>query len=121
MASGVCIRCGGIPLVTKQHCEPCRERHNAATLRRYKVLKDEVFAAYGGYICACCGEDIPAFLSIDHIHEDGADHRRRIGTDLYRWLIKHEFPEGFQVLCMNCQWGKRKHGVCPHQAVSPLA
>lgn len=108
----------GAPLVTKGHCGPCREQHNAATLRRYEVLKDEVFTAYGGYTCACCRETIPAFLSIDHINDDGADHRRSIGSDLYRWLIKHNFPEGFQVLCMNCQWGKRKHGVCPHQADS---
>jgi hypothetical protein len=29
---------------------------------------------------------------------------------------KHGYPEGFQVLCMNCNWGRyRNGGVCPHE------
>jgi len=59
------------------------------------------------------------FLSIDHINNDGHKHRRenniRTGEQMYRWLAKNNFPPGFQVLCMNCQWGKRNNnGVCPH-------
>src|ERR1039458_4628209 len=29
------------------------------------------FAAYGGYECKCCGETEKAFLTIDHINNDG--------------------------------------------------
>ena len=47
-------------------------------------------------------------LSIDHINSDGASHRKEVGNGMYRWLLKNNFPEGFQVLCMNCQFIKRE-------------
>jgi hypothetical protein len=75
---------------------------------------------YGGK-CACCGEgrDL-SFLSIDHINNDGAKFRKENptianGTHLYRWIEKVGFPKDLQVYCFSCQWGKRIHGVCPHQ------
>lgn len=83
-------------------------------------VRDEVYQAYGGYRCNCCGVDERAFLSIDHVNNDGAHHRRLhghvTGEQMHRWLLRNGFPPGFQVLCMNCQWGKRNNnGVCPHQ------
>jgi hypothetical protein len=86
-------------------------------------VKDAVFGAYGGYVCACCGETEPLFMSIDHINNDGAKWRKETlgsrmatGWQTYRWLFKNSFPEGYQVLCMNCNFGKRMNGgVCPHQ------
>lgn len=87
-------------------------------------LRDETFAAYGGYVCACCGETAPKFLTIDHINNDGAKFRRETlgnrwlgGYHTYRWLKANGFPQGdLQVLCMNCQQGKKLNGgVCPHQ------
>lgn len=93
---------------------------NADNRRRRDEVRDMVYQAYGGYVCACCGETERSFLSIDHVHNDGAEHKRkfnlRTGEQMYRWLIRHNFPPGFQILCMNCQWGKRNNnGVCPHQ------
>jgi hypothetical protein len=83
------------------------------------TLRDEVYAAYGGYVCACCGVTEPSFLSIDHVYNDGAEHRReenlKTTQQLMAWLRREGFPEGFQILCMNCQWGKRTHGICPHK------
>jgi hypothetical protein len=29
------------------------------------------------------------------------------GYGFYTWLKKNGFPEGLQVLCMNCNWVKR--------------
>lgn len=84
-------------------------------------LKQQVYGHYGA-ICVCCEETTPEFLSLDHINNDGAAHRRQIGRGrevIYRWIIKHNFPPSFQVLCMNCQWGKRRLGVCPHQKDVP--
>lgn len=47
-------------------------------------------------------------LSIDHINGDGRYHVKTFGRGhLYRWLKKNNYPKGFQVLCMNCQWIKR--------------
>ena len=98
-----------------------RAAEAAKTKRNQDRRRDEVFAAYGGYKCVCCGEAERLFLSIDHIHNDGAAMRKAKlysgnGTGFYLWLRKNGFPSGFQVLCMNCQVGKHKNGgVCPHQ------
>lgn len=100
-----------------------KDKQNAYNAAKNKRIKDAVFAAYGGYRCACCGETEPLFLTIDHVNNDGAAWRRRnlwsstsAGSQTYRWLMNHGFPTGHQVLCMNCNWGKRmNHGVCPHQ------
>lgn len=88
--------------------------------RKYRMkIKSQCFTHYGGNPpkCACCGESQYEFLSIDHINNDGAKQRRELnGMNIYLWLIKHDFPEGYQVLCMNCQFGKRiNDGVCPHE------
>lgn len=85
-------------------------------------LKDEVFEAYGGYKCACCGEPIREFLTIDHVNGDGAAHRRKIGSAaIYRWLKREGFPDGYQVLCMNCNWAKGVFGACPHERTNGRA
>ena len=81
-----------------------------------------VLQFYGGNPpkCACCGEIIYEFLTIDHMNNDGAKHRREIGTDgnrggrIYNWLIRNKFPKGFQVLCWNCNCAKGLYGECPH-------
>lgn len=30
------------------------------------------------------------------------------------WLIHNRFPEGFRVLCFNCNNSLGMHGYCPH-------
>jgi hypothetical protein len=76
--------------------------------------KIQVFQYYcGGDIkCAKCPYDDIRALSIDHINGDGKDHfdekgRKLSGEKLYRWLKRNNFPIGFQILCMNCQFIKR--------------
>lgn len=76
-------------------------------------LKIQTFLAYsenGQICCLACGfPDIRA-LSIDHIDGGGNLHRSEIGgggLNTYRWLKKNNFPPGFQVLCMNCQFIKK--------------
>lgn len=102
------------------------ERHKQCNRDNERRIKDAVFAAYGGYKCACCPEttkQFKEFLTIDHIDNDGAKHRKEIasgkncgGKKTYAWLYKNNFPKGFQVLCMSCNFGKaRNGGVCPHK------
>jgi hypothetical protein len=97
-----------------------RERALAAQRTSNRKLKDAAYRAYGGYRCQCCGETEEAFLSLDHVNNDGAEHRRQ--TDrrkLYKWLAKNGYQKSFQVLCMNCNFGKaRNGGICPHQSSS---
>jgi len=81
--------------------------------RYYKKICKTVFAHYG-YRCNCCGETEPLFLEIDHVN--GYKSGPRAGLPLYQWLISNNYPEGFQILCSNCNQGKRRnHNVCPHE------
>lgn len=75
------------------------------------VRKLQVLCHYSDNKCACviCGEDDMTCLSLDHIDGGGGEHRRRIGSHFYAWLIKQGYPEGYQTLCMNCQFKKRAH------------
>ena len=82
--------------------------------RRYKTA---AYEAYGGFICACCSETMVQFLSIDHVNNDGGNHRKGVPRrNLYKWLKANNYPPGFQILCMNCNFGKaRNGGICPHK------
>jgi Zn finger protein HypA/HybF involved in hydrogenase expression len=126
-AKGRCWQCGG-ELDDEQYtrCGKCLAYNRRVHSIHGADLKKQVFAAYGGYRCACCGETEPLFLCIDHINNDGAEHRRQLGVgrrggnDTYHWLKKQGFPPGFQVLCHNCNIGKHLNkGVCPHASSSP--
>jgi len=93
-------------------CRHCREMKRKAR----EKLRDEVYAAYGGYRCKFCDETRIEALQIDHVADDGADHRRRIGRGgqaLYSWLKRHNYPSGFQVLCASCNTVKRICGFVP--------
>lgn len=66
--------------------------------------------------CPGCQENHLEFLTIDHIHGGGGKHRASIpGNNLYRWLARNNFPEGFRVLCWNCNASRGKYGYCPHE------
>lgn len=73
--------------------------------RYYRKLKTTAIQAYGGK-CVNCGEKNLEFLQIDHIHGNGNKHRRSIAKSIYVWLKHNNFPNGFQVLCANCNWIK---------------
>jgi hypothetical protein len=95
----------------------------------YRNFMDRVAALehYGGFVCACCGETRHPFLSLDHVEGGGGSERMRIfgkkyqgGHHFYRWLRLSGYPKGYQVLCMNCQVGKRDNcGICPHKQPAP--
>lgn len=78
--------------------------------------KVQTFNAYGGPICNCCGETNMECLTIDHLDNKGGQHRKELnGTPIYRWLVQNNFPPGYQVLCMNCNFTKRFYGMCWHK------
>lgn len=71
---------------------------------------------YGG-CCKCCGEDIPEFLTVDHVNGDGAAHRKACGKGrkIYADLKQRGFPQdGFRLLCFNCNIALGFYGYCPH-------
>ena len=87
---------------------------------RRKLLKLEIIAHYGGK-CSCpgCNESIIEFLSLDHINNDGAEERQRIGVSgsgFYNWVKKNKFPDNLRLLCHNCNLGREINGgICPHE------
>lgn len=93
--------------------------HNAYTRQKDREQKHEVLLHYssGSFpVCACCKETHEEFLSIDHIAGNGNKHRKEdpSAVKIYRWLKNHNFPEGFRVLCMNCNHSLGHFGYCPH-------
>ena len=91
-----------------------RQYRNAARSRE-KLLR-EVLEHYGS-ACACCGEDNPRFLTVDHC--DGTTEPKLTGHRLRAWMRQHGFPPGFQILCWNCNCGRAFNGgVCPHEAAA---
>ena len=109
-----------LPLPENMRGKPLRDRYNYAKRRarsRRRVIVLEHYSG-GAALCACCGEKEEVFLTIDHMDNDGATHKKNNGlrgsVDLYRWIIQNDFPKNFQVLCMNCNWAKFKVGKCPH-------
>ena len=91
-----------------------REERRKSVNRNRKRRRLEALVHYGKGKLACvkCGfEDVRA-LTIDHINNDGAEHRKKIsGRNLPdgrigMWLRARDYPEGYQTLCMNCQFIK---------------
>lgn len=110
---GLCTYCGNKARDGATRCEECSKKMSEDKKR----IRKEVMEAYGGPVCACCGETIERFLTIDHINNDGAEHRRAIRRNsINKWLVENNFPAGYQVLCFNCNMGKQLNGgVCPHK------
>lgn len=88
---------------------------------RFKI-KAEMVAAYGGK-CVCCGETRFEFLTINHKHGGGRQHRLSLkgnarvgGVNFYFWLRKQGWPqEDYDLHCFNCNCAKGFLGYCPHE------
>jgi len=76
-------------------------------------VKRLVINQYGGQ-CQFCGETNIDVLTIDHVNGGGRRHLRSIGrkagSSFYRWLRDNGFPNGFRVLCFNCNCGEMVGG-----------
>lgn len=127
-ALGMCVTCGNFPAVKNRvSCETCLDKHRKSGINskprrhiRDYGITTECYMHYGGARCVCCGEDERMFLSLDHINNDGHIDRKNGlhgGARMYQKLKDMGWPEGYQVLCMNCNTGKyRNGGICPHKS-----
>jgi hypothetical protein len=102
------------PSNVRNECKLCRNTKSATSREELRL---EVLEAYGNQ-CVCCEEKEKVFLAIDHVNDDGHEHRRKLGSRssnaTFRWLKKNAYPPTFQILCFNCNEAK-KYGVCPHK------
>jgi len=110
-----------IKIIRKNYYNKNKKHLNMYNIKTSLRLKMKVFNHYTNFNikCNCCGENMIEFLSIDHVNNDGAEHRKKVhsGSSLYYWLINNNYPSGYQILCMNCNFakGKDKDHICPHR------
>lgn len=74
---------------------------------QYSEIRTKVIEHYskGKNCCARCGIGDMRVLDLDHINNDGAEQRKKVSSVTY-WVYRNNFPEGYQVLCRNCNWVK---------------
>lgn len=91
-----------------------RDQERARQRRLNELNKNAIINVLtdGRGTCKWCGQGDQDTLVIDHIEDDGAEHRRAnggrtfSGDKFYRWIIRNDYPPGFQVLCANCNLKK---------------
>lgn len=119
--SKLCVECGQDPLPNTTLCQ----KHTIAlTARKDKYRREVKLAALRHYSsgdpkCSCCGETETDFLTIDHIAGGGNKHRKEVGGIFTIWLRKQGYPEGYRVLCFNCNIARGLFGTCPHERLKP--
>lgn len=106
------------------HCtEPrhlsCYIKNATETKRRRAEAQLEALVHYSGFNppkCVLCGYENILALQLDHINGDGALFRRQnehaTGKSLCLFLRKKGWPEGYRVLCANCQCIERERLGC---------
>lgn len=122
---GICIDCEVYkPIVAKGRCANCKAKHwRSENLERSKEIRKNSFKrtrtlvlSHYGNRCVCCGEKQNEFLAMDHINNNGNEHRREIKTHaFYSWIKNNNYPNDLQILCHNCNLAKGFYGICPHQ------
>ena len=115
--SSYCLSCTA--MLRKTYRANRRDEVNADVSMRKRTMRLQVLRIYGGSppSCACCGESRYEFLVIDHVNGGGQEHRDllgRRGNELYIWLKQQGYPDGYRVLCSNCNSALGWHGYCPH-------
>jgi hypothetical protein len=103
-----------------EHFRRSSEKMREDNRKHRESLRAEILVHYGGDPprCACCGEGTKEFLAIDHINNNGYMQYRdpNWSGNLYQWLKKKGYPDGFQVLCHNCNSAKSFYHACPHKS-----
>ena len=98
-----------------------RWHHNnrMAKAAKWDQLKEAVMNVYtnGEQSCRHCGQCDLDVLCLDHINNDGKAHRTKVKQDsIYGWVVRNDYPVGFQVLCFNCNMKKeitrRREALC---------
>lgn len=113
--TGQCFRCSNPVLSGHKACEEHLELGRQEKAVSWQTMKSEIHEAYGGAVCVGCGKTDRRCLQVDHINNDGGQHRRRLAEEdpqlkFYHWLKRENFPSGFQILCANCNWIKQVNG-----------
>lgn len=106
----------------KKHRQREIKRVSRYYREKHRVLREKALEYYGGDPpkCDCCGEHTYEFLSIDHMEGGGNKHRKSFRKGkweptIYQFLSENNYPDGFRVLCYNCNFSIGHYGFCPHE------
>ena len=104
-------------------CKECKSRIFKVA---YNELRREVIEHYCGGTphCMCpggCRETNIEFLTIDHITPiKRSNPSQDAGVELCKRLKKEGFPEGYRILCYNCNCSRGHRGFCPHETMNSV-
>lgn len=119
--AGICDICYKTPTQQgRKACRPCLGHANDRSKARQARLRIEVICAYGGRCtCPSCPETNNKFLTLDHVDNDGNQHRSTSGAShIWRWAKNNGFPKTLRLMCANCNLGRSWNGgKCPHQEI----
>lgn len=91
-----------------------KEKWGEEGRERQQGYKRFIIDTLGGK-CVCCGELELGFLTLEHIHKDGGEHRAT-KKNIYCDVIRQGIPKDrYTVLCMNCNHATRYNKICPHK------
>lgn len=104
----------------RREAERQRRTDNPGLHKPRRTTARELVLDHYGRACACCGS--ADRLQVDHIDGHGRRHRQAEpgAKDICLWLVRHDFPPGFQILCWACNQSKQDGSSCriDHEAVS---
>lgn len=118
LKNNLCVLCGKNKVIDKTYCGECVQKRNiwykkSDTRIKNKIEREKnkkIVLDHYGNKCVICRETDTDVLSIDHINNDGKEHRKQtgIGSHFYDWIIENNFPMDLQILCCNCNIKKYK-------------
>ena len=132
----LCMNCNSC--ITKDKACPHKEKRvyptaeelNKTPYPKYKNMWGQIndrkiklsyIKGYGGR-CYCCGESQEEFVTMEHAKEDRGSHSRRLKAEgkpfnargMMQDAILLNFPDTYQLLCMNCNFAQKNGSPCPH-------
>jgi hypothetical protein len=107
----------------KAYRDKNRDKVRLQDIARHRRVRQEVLDAYGR-VCVCCGENREPFLTLDHFTQDQGTRATWKGVSLYMNRGHREYarlkrlgwPPIVRILCMNCNFARRRGNVCPHDS-----
>lgn len=102
----------------RARCEKHLKIARETNIRQYHKFRRQVMFHYseGKLECKKCGIKDYRVLQIDHIYNDGQKEKKEINPRMkkgcgtlffYYWIVKNNFPQRYQILCINCNHIKR--------------
>lgn len=94
-----------------------RKKYSIRSINKNYNNRLEVIYWYsdGSMVCKNCGNHYYEFLAVDHMNNDGYAHRssgelKKYSNNICTYLVANNFPDGYQILCHNCNQLKRYDG-----------